>query len=434
MPQVITLQQAILIAYARAPQLASARADVAIASAPVLSARSALLPNVSGTASTQRDHRELSGNTGQTTTGGTSGGTTQVATAAPNTTNNALSLQIRQLIYDGGRVAAQIREARDVQQSALDTYQRALQTVSFNTATAYYNALNAERQTQVALETVRLDQVQENLVNAQIRAGTTARADLSTAQLATAQARVSVIRAQATAQQQLATFANTLGLDADTNVQPKDDVPALSATSGQLTIAPAFPTPDYASAVTRAYALRPDLASQQAQIASNQQALRAAKLGMFPTLSGNAGYTTASTDPGGGTFRNNSSIGVSLSVPIFDQGLTKAQVAQAQGQLDKANAQFQIAQQGVQLNVKQTLVNLISAYAALTQSNAELAKAQEVLRSTQAQYRAGVTTLPLLLNAQVGITTALTDEVTSVYAVRQAEQALLYAEGANAAG
>jgi outer membrane protein TolC len=57
-----------------------------------------------------------------------------------------------------------------------------------------------------------------------------------------------------------------------------------------------------------------------------------------------------------------------------------------------------------------------------------------VLRATQAQYRAGVTTLPLLLNAQIGLTTALTDEVTAVYAVRQAEQALLFAEGANAAG
>ncbi len=88
----------------------------------------------------------------------------------------------------------------------------------------------------------------------------------------------------------------------------------------------------------------------------------------------------------------------------------------------------------MQLNVQQAVVNLVSAYAALTETNAELAQAQTVLRSTQAQYRAGVTTLPLLLNAQVGLTQALTDEVTAAYAVRQAEQTMLYAEGANAAG
>jgi outer membrane protein TolC len=61
----------------------------------------------------------------------------------------------------------------------------------------------------------------------------------------------------------------------------------------------------------------------------------------------------------------------------------------------------------------------------------ELAEAQTVLASTQAQFKAGVTTLPLLLNAQVGLTQALTDQSTAVYTLREAEQAFLYAEGAN---
>ena len=428
-PQVITLQQAVLIAYARSPLLASARADVEIATAPVGLAQSALFPAVNGTASTTRAHRE-----GGTTSTSTGTGTTGAATFNPNTTTNSLQLSLQQLIFDGGRVAAQIRGARATQSASIATYQRQLQTVAFNVATAYYNTLAAQRQTQVALTTVQLDQVQENLVTAQIRAGTAARTDLATAQLPTAQARVAVIRSQANEQVQLATFANTLGLDADIAVQPKDDVPAVSATAGTLAVSPAFPTPTYQTAVTRAVALRPDLAAQQQNIVANQENVRAARLGNFPNINGNAAYGTTSTDPGGGTFRNSGSIGLALTIPLYDRGVTKAQTAQAQGQLDRALAQLQVAQQGVQLNVRTALVNLVSAYAALDQTNAELAKAQEVLRATQAQYRAGVTTLPLLLNAQVGLTQALTDEVTSVYTVRQAEQALLYAEGANAAG
>nr|MDP9105227.1 TolC family protein [Candidatus Eremiobacteraeota bacterium] len=426
-PQVITLQQAVLIAYARSPLLASARADVEIATAPVGLAQSALFPAVTGTASTTRAHRE-----GGTATTGT--GTSGAATFNPNTTTNSLQVALQQLIFDGGRVAAQIRGARATQSASIATYQRQLQTVAFNVATAYYNTLAAQRQTQVALTTVQLDQVQENLVTAQIRAGTAARTDLATAQLPTAQARVAVIRSQANEQVQLATFANTLGLDADVAVQPKDDVPALSATAGTLAVSPAFPTPTYQTAVTRAIALRPDLTAQQQNIVANRENVRAARLGNFPNVNGNASYGTTSTDPGGGSFRNAGSIGFSLTIPFYDRGVTKAQTAQAQGQLDRALAQLQIAQQGVQLNVRTALVNLVAAYAALDQTNAELAKAQEVLRATQAQYRAGVTTLPLLLNAQVGLTQALTDEVTSVYTVRQAEQALLYAEGANAAG
>ncbi|GAC1659288.1 MAG: TolC family outer membrane protein [Candidatus Elarobacter sp.] len=436
-PQVVTLQQAVLIAYARSPVLASARADVEVASAPVGLAQSALFPAVTGNVSTSRSHRSAAG--GSSAPAGTATGTGGTATGAPssfspNTTSNNLSLQVQQLIYDGGRVAAQIRSARATQSASIATYQRQLQTVAFNVATAYYNTLAAQCQTQVALTTVTLDQVQENLVTAQIRAGTAARTDLATSQLPTAQARVAVIRAQAGEQVQLATFANALGLDADIAVQPKDDVPALSATAGTLAVNPAFPTPSYQTAVTRALALRPDLSAQQRNIAALEENLRAARLGTFPNLNATANYGTSSTDPGGGTFRNAGSIGVALTLPIYDRGLTRAQTAQAQGLLDRGLAQYQIARQGVQLNVRQALVNLVSAYAALAQTNAELSKAQQVLQATQAQYRAGVTTLPLLLNAQVGITQALTDEVTAVYTVRQAEQALLFAEGANAAG
>lgn len=423
LPQIVTLQQATLIAYAQSPTLAAARAAVEISAAPVLSAQGAILPSLSGTASSSRDHRQA----GTTATGI---GTTQTG----STTVNGLTFTLRQLIYDGGRVAALIREAKANENASIDTYRRQLQTVAFNVATAYYNTLSAERTTQVAQETVRLDLVQESLVGAQIRAGTAARTDLSTAQLATAQARVAVVRDQAIELNALATLANTLGIDANYNVQPKDDVPALSATSGTITITPAFPTPTYDVAIARANALRPDLASQQQTVISFQNALKAAGLGLFPNLSLNGTYGTNSSDIGGGAFRNNSSIGFGLTLPIYDQGLTRAAVLQARGQVDQAKANLAVIQESVSLNVKQTLVSLVSAYAALTQVNAELSQAQTVLRSTQAQYAAGVTTLPLLLNAQVGISTALFDEVNALYTVRQAEQALLFAEGANAAG
>jgi outer membrane protein TolC len=436
-PQIVTIQQAILIAYALSPVLASARADVAIATAPVGLARSALFPSLSGSASTARDYRQSTGGGNTITeTNPITGVTTTVPSQSvpPWSTSNGLSVALQQLIFDGGRVAAQIRSARATQSSSIATYQRQLQTVAFNVATAYYNTLAAERQTQVALTTVQLDLVQEALVSAQIRAGTEARTDLSTAQLPTAQARVAVVKAQANQYVQLATFANSLGIDADANVQPKDDIPALSATSGTVTVAPSFATPTYQTAMVRATAFRPDLTAQHYAVVSSQESLRAARLGTFPNLSGSADYGTASTDSSGGSFRNSGSVGVKLTIPIYDQGVTRAQTEQAQGQLDKANAQYVITLQGIQLNVKQALVNLVAAYAALDQTNAELAKAQDVLRATQAQYRAGVTTLPLLLNAQVGITQALTDEVTAVYTVRQAEQTLLFAEGANAAG
>ncbi|HTW85319.1 MAG TPA: TolC family protein [Candidatus Sulfotelmatobacter sp.] len=429
-PQVITLQQAILIAYARSPLLAEARAQVAIATAPVALAQSALFPELSATATNTYDHTQA----GTSTSINPVTGAPTTSTTGGWSTDRGLSLSLQQLIYDGGHVADEIRSARATQSATIATYQRELQTIAYNVANAYYNVLAAQRQRQVDIATVALDQVQENLVAAQIRAGTEAAADLSTAQLPTEQARVAVIKQQATEKVALATFANTLGIDAAINVQPKDDVPPLSATSGTISLSPAFPTPSYDQAYARANLLRPDLTSAQQTVLSYQWNFRAAKLGNFPTLSLAGGYNIDSTSPGGAAYRNSGSIGLDLDIPIYDRGATRAETAQAQGQLDNAVAQLVAEQQSIQLNVQSALVNLVAAYAALTQTDAELAKAQDVLRSTQAQYKAGVTTLPLLLNAQVGITQALTDEVSAVYAVRQAEQALLYAEGANAAG
>jgi outer membrane protein len=428
-PQVATLDEAIAIGYARSPLLAQARAQLDIESAPVQLSRTALFPNITGSATTAREHAQNgAARTTTTTTGGTTatGGT---AAAGPvSLTANSLSASLTQLIYDGGRVAAEIRAARNNQSAQAATYKRELQTVAYNVANAYYGSLAAQRATAVAVQTVLVDQTNEDLVAAQIRAGTAAKADLATAQLPTAQARVAVIVDQGAELSAQATFANAMGLDANTAVLPRDDTPVNGAA---VTSIVAIPT--YVQAFARAVALRPDVTAAQFTVSGLQATLRATQLTNFPTLSGTASASTASTDLTGGTFRNDSSIGLALSIPIYDQGIVAAEVAQARGNLALGLANQQTILEGVQLNVKQTLVALVSAKAALTSADVALYEAQVVLKSTQAQYRAGVTTLPLLLNAQVGLTQALSTQTTSVYTLRQAEQAFLYAEGANGA-
>jgi outer membrane protein len=164
-------------------------------------------------------------------------------------------------------------------------------------------------------------------------------------------------------------------------------------------------------------------------VVSAQESLRAAKLGLFPVLSGAASAGTNSSNEQGGAYRNASQVGLTLSIPIYDQGITAANTAQAQANVDKAVAGLQNTKLGIQLNVKQALTNLVSSKSALDQAAAELANAIEVLQSTQAQYKAGVTTLPLLLNAQVGLTQAVTDRVTTIYNLRLSEQQFLYSTG-----
>lgn len=417
-PPQITLSQAIDIAVAKSPVLASARADYELTRVPVDLAHTAVFPNVAATASISR-----SNNGGRASTSGSTGSTNGAALGGGSFTSKGLNVNLRQLIYDGGKVLAQLHSAQAGEVAGLQTYQRQTQTLAFDVAQAYYTALQSHQATVIAAQIVNQNLVQENLVRAQITAGTAARADLSTAQLPTAQARVALVRAQGQELTAIAAFANTLGLDADTLVVPVDDTSA--ANEKPLLVPPLT----YTTAVTRALGLRPDYLAAQNGVNAAQFNVKAARLGSFPTLNGTASAGTNSTLPNGTGFSASNSVGVALNIPVFDQGITHAQTLQAQAQLDKANAQLDNAKLGVEVNVRQAIVNLITAQSALQQSDAELAKARQVLDSTQAQYRAGVTTLPLLLNAQVGLTQALTDRNTALYTVRQAQQAYRFALG-----
>jgi len=413
-PRIITLKQAIDIAVSLSPSLAAARADIGVDAAEVRLARAGLLPSVGASLSASHDWFQNRASTTTTTLG------------ANNLQSNGGSVSLSQLIFDGGRTAAGIRAAKATETSAADTYRRTLQTVAYNVATQYYNTLAAERTTQVDVELVRENAVQLALVQAQFRAGTAAGVDVVTAELPVAQARVAVVQAQGNEVSAQAAFANSLGIDANSSVRPKDDTP-LMQTAGIHTI----PIPTYQIAYLRAQHLRPDLAASLDSVHAAKESLRQAKLGLFPTLSGNAAQSYSSTSLGGGQYGGTTSVGASLSIPFFDQGQTPANTARAQASLDIANADYQTTLLGIQLNVRQTLAQLVSAREAVTESQIALNEAQEVLKSTQAQYRAGVTTLPQLLNSQVSLSQALVTQVSSVYSLRQAEQAYLYAVGQN---
>ena len=412
-PQQVTLQQAIDIAVAKSPVLAAARANQQLAQIPVNLARSAIFPNVSGSASVSH-----SNNSGRSTNGQTIGG---------GFTSKSLTADVRQLIYDGGKFIAQLHQARANAVAGTQTYERQVETLAFNVAQAYYTALQSHSATVLAQHVVQQNVTQENLVRAQLRAGTASRVDLATAQLPTAQARVALVRAQGQEATALASFANTLGLDADIAVAPAN-------TAAENSISPQVTVLSYDQAVSRALLLRPDyLAAQNAVLAAKYN-VQVQRSNLLPTLTANASYGTSSTTVTGTNFRPGSNVGATLSIPIFDQGITRAQTEQAQDQLALAQSQLDQTRLGLELNVRQALVGLVTAQGAVAQAQAELAKAQEILKATQAQYRAGVTTLPLLLNAQVGLTQAQTDQLNAIYGLRQAEQTYTFALGENTIG
>jgi len=413
-PVPLSLHDAKMIAVKQSPQLALARATADLAGAQLETANSAAFPNLSADANFGR-------NKGQLRSGTTVGG------VIPSifTSNNA-AITIKQLIFDGGATYARISQAKFSRDAAQLSELRQVDTVLFNVASFYYAALQARYTYQVAVANTKLAQVQEQLVEAQFRAGVASRADVLTAQLPVAQAELAEAQAANGEQSQIASLLNAMGLSSDTPV-------TLSESFEQT--APLLPA--YATVEATALARRTDLQSANAALTAAERGVRAARAGRYPiiTANGSVGSATSGIDSAGnlvtngGSWTSSYSFGLSATMPLYDSGLTNGQIAAAEANSETAQADLLSTQLAVSLTVRQAYLSAQTALAGVTSAQVELSQAQTVLDVTNAQYKAGVTTLPLLLNAETGLTKARGDYVNALFALYTAQQNLYFAEG-----
>jgi outer membrane protein len=412
-PASIGLPQAIDVAVVRSPAFASERAVYRAIFAKVGAEESAVLPNVGVDASVSRSYGGIRTGTGGATPPPSSTGTGPFTTISGEVT-------LSQLIFDGGRAIAAIHSAKEANLSGQQTLLRQLQTLAFDVATAYYGALEANATVTADQSLVNQFQTQENYVRAEIRTGAAARSDLAAAQFQTAQARGALITAQGQAISAQGVFATTLGLDPDTAVVPQPLSPATTP----------LKMLSYAQALQQALRLRPDYLAAQSSLSSFEANLRFAKLARFPSINLNASDGYGEFLPASAPkLVNSQTLGATLTLPIFDQGLTNYNVAVAASQLDQANAALAQAKLTVESDVRTALANLISARASFVQAQAELQSGTVNLQATQAQYRVGATTITALVTAEATLATAQRDYIAGLYNEHLAEQQYTYALG-----
>lgn len=456
-PQSISLEDSIRIAVALSPTFALQNAQWAAIHAKYTASKQAYYPGLSANAQAGNEYTNgttsSSGGVGRATSSpGPSpaaafGLATPAAYSQSSVTNESATITVTQLIYDGGRTIANIRSAKAADIAGRATLLRQLQTLAFNVANSYYTVLEDNATVTADAQLVHEFEVNEASVAAQIRNGAAARSDIAAAQFQTAQARGNLVTAQGVAIGAQASFATTLGLDADAQVVPQ-----------QATARPNTPSPTYDASLKRAFIMRPDYLAAAYNVQSAQENLRYAKLARFPILTAGASdgvsrqfidcFSTTVTDKNGNvspisacptgniapngfpsSWTNSKSIGLNLSIPIYDQGVTNYNVAVAASQLDQEIASLNSTKLTVESDVRSALATLISSQASLVQARSELVSAQVSLSATQAQYKVGATTILNVVTAEANLTTAQSAYISALYGVYTARQNYLYATG-----
>jgi outer membrane protein TolC len=307
-------------------------------------------------------------------------------------------------LFSGFRRLANYRSA-DATQDAADAEvmnQRFLVTAT--TAQLFYTSLADDELVRVAA--AQLERAKEELqisVN-KFQAGAATRSDTLTATVDLGNARLALLQAHANLATAQANLARQIGVDGVVRAVPDSQLP---------------PVPDTTELRTAALRQAPVVAQAAASERAAAATLWSNRSSYFPRLT--ASYNTSSQGLNqpwqgfDGGNRNLNRLSFALSWTLFDGFLREKTAAQSSVDLDIARAQTADTRRQLGAQLTQQLAAMLTAYARIGITGANVAAAAEARRVTQERYRLGAGTLLDLLTAEANLTQAEVNQVQARY-------------------
>ncbi len=421
-PANITLDDAISISVRQNPQILLAIQQIEQTRGQIITVRAEALPLValSGVYS-QVDPRLL----GTAASSSSSTSTSTAFTGADKTWN--ISVTATQLLYSGGQVGAAIKIAKLTLDSNYFNLRDVIDQTISNVYQQFYTVLLDRELIAVQEESVALLQSQLNDQKNRFAAGTVPRFNVLQAEVALSNQIPQLINAKNQYVISQTTLAQTLGIDYDIW---RPDTGKVKVT-GNLDVHYRDVNEDEAIAMARAR--RAFLKVQRQSILIQLQQIKVALAGYQPTLTADGGYKVGSSplsdkldDTVNGWF-----VGVNGNWNIWDSGATYGRVKTARAQLESAKATYDAAVLTVELQVQQAIANLKEARETIQSQVENVKEALEAVRLAQERLAAGAGVQLDVLNAQVALEQARTNELQSRHDYNVALAQLDYAIGAD---
>jgi outer membrane protein len=389
-PRTITLQDALTIALVQNSTVRVARNQTSLDSLTVRQLRNNFLPNF---------------NAGSQSSQGFGAGS-----QGDNTFGTSLGVSSGVTLYNGGQNVNMLREAElNVRASGQDLA-RTRQSLVFVVASDFLNLITQQEQLRVQQENLTAQEEQLTQLEQFVKAGTRNIGDLYQQQAAVAAARLAVANARRATELAKVDLIQELVLDPRQNydfVVPA--APTAAVTAGTFNLD---------SLIDVALQQRVDVQAQLLRVQAAEREIRVAEGGKLPVVTGSAGYSTGFTT-GGTDFatqlaqRRGGSVGVSITLPIFDRGAASIARQRAQIQLENESLALRDQTQTVALEVRRAFLDYQSAQEQLAAANAQQTAAALALEVAQARYRAGLATFVEVTLARATLVQAQSAVVSS---------------------
>jgi outer membrane protein len=324
-----------------------------------------------------------------------------------------------QLIYDFGHTHNLVLSQKLEEKSSNATALATTEEVVLATDQAFYNALLAQAELDVARQTVATRHTTDQQVRVMTRNKLKSTVDQAFADVDFSEAQLFQLDAQNNADASMAALDAILGLDTNVRYRLEEE-----------TSAPPPPPPAAEDLIHEALAQRPDLQALNYGAQSEKKYARAEWEQMLPsiTAAGTAGVVPVrpdsyyTSDWWGG-------IGGNIDIPIFNGFLynSQAQEAKFRAQADAEDARD--LRDDIVRDVRTSWLQANTAWQRMDVTAQLLKEANLALELAQTRYRLGLSTIVELSQAQLQQTSAQIQDTSAQYQYRLALSTLNYEMG-----
>jgi outer membrane protein len=385
-----TIEQAVVVAQGRNPDILIARKKVVGAHGGFIEARSGFLPSL--TSSGLYDKRQ-----------------TQSETNLRQEDYNAI-LRLDQNLYTGGAVTSQVAIARLNIDKANYELQETASRVTMDVRIAFNELLLNRAKVHVREESVRV--LDEELRNQreQLSAGIVGKLNVQRAEVALANERPELFNAQTELKNSYLRLAELFGTDVSPGAQATP-----FEISGVLQYRPNHP--DLNNCLARADANRPVIKARQKDIEIEDRQYVLDRSASRPHVRAFSGYEVYSErDPAvGAEFNYGGVVGINATWNIFDGFATKGRMQATRGRRQAAVEALAATRRSVASEVRSAFFDLQQAERVLETETKNVQTADEALEMAKGNFAAGLGTQLDVLQAASDVTRTRTTRLSAIY-------------------
>lgn len=387
----------------------------------VKTAKAALFPSLSFSTSQQVVNRPYQEKSNMVS------GNEIISSSSKTSYNGNYGLNASWTLYNGSKRLKTIKQEQLNNQVAELDVSTSENSIQESIAQIYIQILYAAESVRVNENTLQVSIAQRDRGQQLLDAGSIAKSDFAQLEAQVSADRYQLVTAQTTLQDYKLQLKQLLELDGENEMNIY--LPALSDENVLI------PLPTKRDIYISALAIRPEIEAGKLNIEASELGIDIAKSSYFPTISLSAGIGTNHTSGSDFTFAEqvkngwNNSIGLSVSVPIFNNRQTKSAVQKAKLQRETSMLSLLEEQKALYKTIEGLWLDANSAQQQYAAANAKLRSTQTSYELISEQFNLGMKNTVELLTEKNNLLQAQQEQLQAKYMAILNMQLLKFYQG-----